>query len=259
MPVAVMDGGGSVNYIHTDHLGTPRAITNAAAQMVWQWDNLDPYGDNVPNENPVGLGVYHFDIGFPGQYRDRETGIVYNINRYLNTARGGYNESDLIGLAGGVNTFGYVSGNPLSKVDPTGDFGVVGALIGGGAEIASQAYDNYKTGCDLFEIDNYNLWKVGVSTGLGSLGGPGVLNGMKGIWPKWMPFVGLSRGPGGAIKNLLEQLERAQTANRIAKVEQRILKNGSEIVDALVVTGAYQGVKRALTNGADDKQCTCKK
>jgi RHS repeat-associated protein len=112
-----------VNYVHTDHLGTPRAITNVAAQMVWRWDNSDPFGDNVPIENPSGLGAYHFDIGFPGQYRDRETGIVYNINRYLNTTRGGYNESDLIGLGGGINTYGYVSGNPLSYSDPDGLLG----------------------------------------------------------------------------------------------------------------------------------------
>ncbi|WP_206744500.1 RHS repeat-associated core domain-containing protein [Rhodoferax antarcticus] len=120
LPLAVTDAAGGFNYVHTDHLGTPRVITNAAAQAVWRWDNSDPYGDNVPNENPSGLGVYHFDIGFPGQYSDRETGIVYNINRNLNKATGRYNESDLIGLDGGVNTYGYADGSPVTKTDPFG-------------------------------------------------------------------------------------------------------------------------------------------
>ena len=120
MPIAAIGANSGFNYVHTDHLGTPRVITNTGGQVVWQWDNADPYGNNAPNENPSGLGVYHFDIGFAGQHRDRETGIVYNINRYLNTATGRYNESDLIGLAGGVNTYGYVAGNPLSFVDRWG-------------------------------------------------------------------------------------------------------------------------------------------
>ena len=120
IPLAVTNGTGGFNYVHTDHLGTPRVITNTAGQVVWQWDNLDPFGNNAPNENPAGLGVYHFDIGSAGQYRDRETNTVYNINRNLNTATGRYNESDLIGLAGGINTYGNVGGNPLSFVDPLG-------------------------------------------------------------------------------------------------------------------------------------------
>jgi uncharacterized protein RhaS with RHS repeats len=30
-------------FIHPDHLNTPRVITNQAQQVVWRWDQTDPF------------------------------------------------------------------------------------------------------------------------------------------------------------------------------------------------------------------------
>ena len=45
---------------------------------------------------------------------------VYNYFRDYDSATGRYVESDPLGLAGGVNTYGYVDGNPILLIDPLG-------------------------------------------------------------------------------------------------------------------------------------------
>jgi RHS repeat-associated protein len=107
-------------YIHPDHLNTPRVIENQSQQVVWRWDNDDPFGANMANGNPSGLGAFTFNLRLPGQYFDAETAYHYNYFRDYNPEIGRYIESDPIGLKGGINTFSYVASNPLTWTDPIG-------------------------------------------------------------------------------------------------------------------------------------------
>jgi RHS repeat-associated protein len=56
----------------------------------------------------------------PGQYYDAETGLHYNGFRDYDPGTGRYVEPDPIGLAGGLNVYGYVGGDPVNRVDPDG-------------------------------------------------------------------------------------------------------------------------------------------
>ena len=77
LPVAVVKpktGGFDVFYVWADHLGTPRQITDTTNVSRWEWPHNDPFGNNLPNENPAGVGVFSYNLRFPGQYFDGEPG-----------------------------------------------------------------------------------------------------------------------------------------------------------------------------------------
>jgi RHS repeat-associated protein len=141
---------GKLHAIHTDHLGTPRLITNETNTPQWQWP-YSAFGDNAPTGilKPTTSAGSAFtsiaatqgsgttttatatllavstptqinNLRFPGQYADSETGLFYNYYRSYQVSQGRYTQNDPIGLDGGWNRFGYVGGNPLSYTDPEG-------------------------------------------------------------------------------------------------------------------------------------------
>ena len=95
-------------------------MTNEAGVKVWSATH-DPFGRaSVVNCFSRTCERVYLNVRFPGQYYDGETGLHYNYFRYYDPATGRYITSDPIGLAGGLNTFLYVGGNPLNRVDSTG-------------------------------------------------------------------------------------------------------------------------------------------
>ena len=112
-PVAIIKGGQRY-YVHNDHLGRAERITNQSRSTVWQARNFA--FDRKVITNAIG----GYNLGFPGQYYDSEKQSWYNMFRDYDGATGRYLQSDPIGLAGGMNTYAYVGGNPLSYVDPYG-------------------------------------------------------------------------------------------------------------------------------------------
>lgn len=130
---------GKLYYVHVDHLGTPKVLTDEAGVKVWSATH-DPFGQATVNEDPDGNGqAVTFNLRYAGQYADNETGLHQNGFRTYGPSTGRYLESDPIGLGGGLNTYVYASSNPIMRIDPPGlvdwegTFGGIAAIDGVGA------------------------------------------------------------------------------------------------------------------------------
>ena len=115
----------TVSYVHNDHLGTPQTMTDGAGDVVWR-AAYDPFGKaDIDVSSSQSL-----NIRFPGQYYDQETRLHYNYFRFYDPDTGRYITSDPIGLAGGLNSFGYVDASPVNAIDPSGLIKLYGSWCG---------------------------------------------------------------------------------------------------------------------------------
>ncbi|MFO1324747.1 MAG: RHS repeat-associated core domain-containing protein [Burkholderiales bacterium] len=111
----------AIYYVHADHLGSPRAITRPSDNaLMWRWENAEPFGNNAADENPAGAGTFRYNLRFPGQYFDGETGMHYNYFRDYDPVVGRYAQSDPVGIRGGINTFLYSDARPVMSSDQFG-------------------------------------------------------------------------------------------------------------------------------------------
>lgn len=134
MPIAAIIKGAAYA-VHSDHLNTPRKLTQADGQVAWQWA-YSAFGDEqptlgakrftnettTPTTGATSIPEVTFNLRYPGQYFDKETKLHYNYFRSYKADTGTYTQGDPIGLDGGWSRFAYVGGNPLIDTDPKGLF-----------------------------------------------------------------------------------------------------------------------------------------
>jgi RHS repeat-associated protein len=115
-PIAVREYASSPGFYYflNNHLGAPKRLIDSGGATVWRADYLQ-YGKAL-----VAVEAVPCNIRLPGQYHDAETGLHYNWHRYYDPNTGRYISADPIGIAGGLNLYGYVDGDPVNATDPEG-------------------------------------------------------------------------------------------------------------------------------------------
>jgi len=179
------------NFYHNDHLGTPYMLSNRNSGITWKAE-AGPFGATT-----VFIDEVENNLRFAGQYYDQETGLHYNYHRIYDPATGRYLQSDPIGIGDGPNTYGYAHQNPLSYNDPTGEFGLPGAIAGALFNFGVQFFSNmYLSGGDFWRsLKCINLVDVAISGAMGAIGPTFGKN----IWQGVPGPGGLTRGQNAYI------------------------------------------------------------
>jgi RHS repeat-associated protein len=172
-PVAVLDSESEehaadaelspyqLRYVHTDHLGTPRLVTDEQAHVLWRGE-LDAWGRVrsvsaqalQPADDGLGRWVrnkvqalldaampqakaqeastlaadtaeirrFELNLRLPGMVEDTLLGLHYNVQRWYDPQAGRYLSADPLGLAEGLNQYAYVNNQPAEGSDPWGLF-----------------------------------------------------------------------------------------------------------------------------------------
>ena len=130
-------------YLHGDHLGSTRLLTNAAGSDISGAMDYSPYGE--PLATPGSLTTY----AFTGQPRDGLLPLQYHRARWLKLATGNWLSQDgIFDYPGNLgNLYLYGAASPIVNVDVSGnlsltELGVVSAI----ASTIAVSMDTYVNG-----------------------------------------------------------------------------------------------------------------
>lgn len=152
---------GNTYQIVSDHAGSPRLVVDVISGNIAQRIDYDEFGNVIGDTNP---GFQPF--GFAGGLYDAQTGLVRFGIREYDAFVGRWTTKDPIGFTSGTtNFYVYVGNDPVNYVDPYGEFGFVGALLGAGGELAWQMLVEGKS------LKCVDWLDVGVAGALGAVGG----------------------------------------------------------------------------------------
>ncbi len=115
-------GEARVLYIHAGHRGEPLAMTDEQQRLVWH-ARSDTWG-HIAAPQLQGAQA-ELNLRLPGQYFDAETGLHDNWHRSYDPRpdspqRGRYLQPDPLGYPDGPDTYLYVGGDPINRIDPLG-------------------------------------------------------------------------------------------------------------------------------------------
>ncbi len=107
---------GQKYYIVSDHLGSPRVITDSNGNII-KTMSYDSFGNTLSDSNPT----FTIPFGFAGGLYDVDTGLIRFGYRDYDSEAGRWTARDPIGLEGGDgNIYAYVGNDPIRFFDPFG-------------------------------------------------------------------------------------------------------------------------------------------
>jgi RHS repeat-associated protein len=104
--------GTTTHYFHADGLGSIVALTSATGAIEAS-ARYDAWGNRIASTGTQPI------YGYTGREPD-ETGLIYYRARYYDPVVGRFTQRDPLGLAGALNAYAYVDGNPVTFTDPMG-------------------------------------------------------------------------------------------------------------------------------------------
>ena len=134
------DFNGTIEHIHTDHLGGTN-ITTDTSGVLKQTTDYYPYGDMRIDTN---TGANDVDHKYTGYEYDRVTGLTYQGARYYTADNGRFISQDPANLRLGtneefefkkiltnpqlLNTYSYAGNDPINNIDDNGELSLRAAL-----------------------------------------------------------------------------------------------------------------------------------
>jgi RHS repeat-associated protein len=202
--------GGARFYLFDERGNTAQRLDNNGNLLASHV--TDAYGATVAPQNALpSTDVDPFD-GMGGQlgyYQDETTGLLLCTFRFYDPTQARWLTRDPIGYSGGVNLYGYVTGNPIMGADPLGLFTI------GGFEFDREVFSSgIRTGLAATgSAFTGGIWDggaerckpgFGVSYGLAVIGREALaMAGMRALQfkmlasPRSHPTFVFQRGPGG--------------------------------------------------------------
>jgi RHS repeat-associated protein len=111
----IMEKNGQSFYYQRDGLGSITEITNQSGSVVQRYT----YSSFGKIESQLDANFVQ-PYTFTSRELDGESGLYYFRVRYYDSISGRFVTEDPKGFAASVNFYGYVDGNPVSRVDPYG-------------------------------------------------------------------------------------------------------------------------------------------
>ena len=176
----IKDNSSKFFYVR-DYLHNILGIVDRNGKLIVKY-SYDAYGNNKGIEDTSGIGIGSYNpFRYKGYYYDDDTEMYYcksrfyvpKWRRWLNSDSINYLEPQNITC---LNLFAYCNNNPVMYVDPSGNFTILGLLIGIGLSLLFEVIED---ALDENEMDHD--WRdylgAGISGVFGALGGNVLMRG----------------------------------------------------------------------------------